>query len=156
MPPISWSAGPQPVAIVAAHTGVTDGNAATQSATNCPRSISSCSVGARPVAIARSSIAGFIASMTARTSFLLTASPQPRASPSGRSLSAKRARRARLRPSTEDPQARVLLALAPTAADQQPGERDDDEDGQRGEEDRKAPPAQGPPPRGEAAGPRPP
>ena len=54
----------------AAHTGVTDGNAATHSSVYCPRSISSWSAGARPVAIARSNIAGFIASMTARTSFL--------------------------------------------------------------------------------------
>ena len=61
--------GRRPVAIEAAHTGVTEGNAATHSSTWCPRSISSASAGARPSATARSSIAGFMASMTARTSF---------------------------------------------------------------------------------------
>src|SRR4051812_37219083 len=106
------SAGPQPVAIIAAQTGVTDRKAATQSSTNCPRSIKSCSVGARPVAIARSSIAGFIASMTARTSLRLTGSPQ-------------------------DPQARVLLALAAPPTEQQPHEHADDQHGQRWEQDRE-------------------
>src|SRR5262245_53215265 len=125
---ISCSAVPVPVAIEAAHTGVTDGKAATHSSTSWPRSISSWRVGARPVATARSSIAGFIASMTARTN-LFTGSPQPGESPFGRLLPAKRARRARLRPSPEDPQARVLLAFAATPAHDQPHERGDDDHG---------------------------
>src|SRR6202022_4465742 len=62
--------GPTPVVIVAAHTGVTDGNDATQSLTYTPCSTIRCSAGARPTAIARSSIAGLSASMTTRTSFL--------------------------------------------------------------------------------------
>jgi hypothetical protein len=40
------------VAIDAAHTGVTDGKAATQLSTYVPRSMSSCIVGALPVATA--------------------------------------------------------------------------------------------------------
>src|SRR4051812_10998430 len=137
MPGIWCSAGPAPVAIEAAQTGVTLGNAGTQSSTKCPRSISSCSVGARPPATARSSIAGFIASMTARTSFLLIGSPQPGESPSGRLLPAKQARRAQFRQSPQDPQARVLLALAAAAAEQHPPERRDEQHGKRREEDRE-------------------
>ncbi len=67
---IQWPSGPAPVVIVAAHTGVTDGNAATQSSTYTPRSMTCASAGARPTAIARSSIAGLSASITTRTSFL--------------------------------------------------------------------------------------
>ncbi len=52
-----------------AHTGVTDGNAATQSGTYVPRSRIAFSAGALPDLIARSSIVGFIPSMTVRTSF---------------------------------------------------------------------------------------
>src|SRR3954451_2829617 len=137
MPGISCSAGPLPVAIEAAQTGVTLGKAGTHSSTNWPCSISSCNVGARPLATARSSIAGFIASMTARTSFFVIGRPQPGESPSGRLLRAKRARRARLRPSTEDPEARVLLALAAAPAEQQPREPRGDKHGQRWEEDRQ-------------------
>ena len=73
MPGISCCSGPVPVAIEAAHTGVTDGKAATQSSTCWPSSSSSLRIGARPPATARSSIAGFMASMTTRMSFLLTA-----------------------------------------------------------------------------------
>ncbi len=61
-----------PVAIEAEHTGVTEGKAATHSVTWCPRSISVASAGARPVATACLSMAGFMASMTARTSFFGT------------------------------------------------------------------------------------
>jgi hypothetical protein len=68
MPGISWRSCQAPVTIDAAHTGVTDGNAATQSGTYSPRSISAASVGAAPAATARSSIAGAIASITHRTS----------------------------------------------------------------------------------------
>ena len=57
------------MAIEAAHTGVTDGNAATQSSTYTPRRMSVRSVGARPSATARSSIDGLRPSMTHRTSF---------------------------------------------------------------------------------------
>ena len=99
-----------PVAIEAAHTGVTDGNAATQSSTCWPRSISSCSVGARPLAIARSSIAGFIASMTTRTSFFTAEIRRPAY------FSPARRRRAQ----------------------QQPRQGGDHEDGERREEDREA------------------
>src|ERR1700686_1593900 len=57
-----------PVTIEAAHTGVTEGNAATHAGTYVPRSISSARIGATPLATARSSIAGAIASITHRTS----------------------------------------------------------------------------------------
>ena len=56
--------------IVAAHTGVTEGNAATQSPTYTPSSWMRAIAGARPEATTRSSIAGFIASTTTSTSFL--------------------------------------------------------------------------------------
>src|ERR1700757_4554631 len=66
---IRWPSGPEPVVIVAAQTGVTEGNAATQSSTYTPSSRIRASAGARPVAIARSSIAGLSASITTSTSF---------------------------------------------------------------------------------------
>src|SRR5436305_15084022 len=62
--------GPVPVVIVAAHTGVTEGNAATQSPTYEPSWRIRRSAGARPEAIARSSIDGLSASITTSTSFL--------------------------------------------------------------------------------------
>ncbi len=93
---------PVPVAIEAAHTGVTDGKAATQSSTCWPRSISSSSAGARPAATARSSIAGFIASMTARTSFLRSTRPVLTAGCAGRRTSRPRGG-ARRRAATTSP-----------------------------------------------------
>src|ERR1700738_4913328 len=65
---ISWRSGPTPVVIVAAQTGVTDGKAATQSSTYTPASRIRVIAGARPPAIARSSMAGFMASTTTSTS----------------------------------------------------------------------------------------
>src|SRR3954451_19826206 len=100
-----------PVAIEAAHTGVTDGKAATHSSTWWPRSSSRPSVGARPSATAWWSMAGFIASTTARTSFFAATAL------------------------AEDPQPRVLLAGAAAAADHQPQERGEHEHGERWEED---------------------
>ena len=76
---IRWPSGPTPVVIVAAQTGVTDGNAATQSSTYTPSSRIRASAGARPVAIARSSIAGLSASITTSTSFFAGLSPRFRA-----------------------------------------------------------------------------
>src|SRR2546423_13760813 len=67
---MKWSAGPRPVAMLAAATGVTDGNDDTQSRTYVPRSLIFASTGAWPCSIARSSISGLSASITARTSFL--------------------------------------------------------------------------------------
>src|SRR5690349_10682659 len=64
------SSGPSPVAMLDAATGVTDGKLDTQSRTYVPRCISAASAGARPWSIARSSISGLRASMTARKSFL--------------------------------------------------------------------------------------
>jgi hypothetical protein len=52
----------------AEQTGVTEGNAALQASTVVPRSAIAASTGARPVAIARRSIAGCRPSMTASTS----------------------------------------------------------------------------------------
>src|SRR3954453_11053351 len=109
----SW---PVPVAIVAAHTGVTLGNAATQSSTYVPRAMIVCSVGARPVATARSSIAGFRPSMTARTSFTWGSCAR----------------------SSQDAEPRVLLLGAAAVADEQPGQEAQDDDCQRGEQDRGA------------------
>src|ERR1700689_2217053 len=68
MPGMRWRSWPVPVTIDAAHTGVTDGNAATQSGTYRPSATSRCRTGATPCSIARSSIAGAIASITHRTS----------------------------------------------------------------------------------------
>src|SRR4051794_9972166 len=56
--------------MLAAATGVTDGNDDTQSRTYVPRSLIFASTGAWPWSIARSSISGLSASITARTSFL--------------------------------------------------------------------------------------
>ena len=58
----------RPVAIVPAQTGVTDGNAAQHESTYVPRSRIAFSAGAEPEPIARSSIVGFIPSMTVSTS----------------------------------------------------------------------------------------
>ena len=60
----------RPVPIEAAHTGVSEGKAATQSGTYMPRSRSAANAGARPSVIARSSISGLSASITPSTSFL--------------------------------------------------------------------------------------
>ena len=75
-----WRSWRTPVAIVAAHTGVTDGNAAVQAWMPLPRAAISASAGAWPVEIARSTISGFAPSMTARTSFT-GGSAGPRTSP---------------------------------------------------------------------------
>ena len=48
---IRWRSGPTPVVIVAAQTGVTEGNAATQSPTYTPSSWMRAIAGARPEAI---------------------------------------------------------------------------------------------------------
>src|SRR3954447_17802496 len=85
-----------PVAIVPAQTGVTDGKAAQHSLTYVPRSRIAFSAGADPCPIARSSIVGFMPSMTVRTSL-----------------------RGWLTASTQDAQAGVLLALAPLATAQE-------------------------------------
>ena len=61
------------MAIDAELTGVTDGNAATNWPVCWPSAISRARAGASPDATAFSSIAGFIASMTASTSFLRAA-----------------------------------------------------------------------------------
>src|SRR5579875_3208552 len=74
---IPWRSGPAPVVIVAAQTGVTDGKAATQSDTYTPSRAIADSAGARPAAITRSSIAGFIASMTTSTSLRSRAALRP-------------------------------------------------------------------------------
>src|SRR6059058_4844857 len=87
-----------PVAIVAAQTGVTDGNAAQHESTYAPRCTIAASTGARPEAIARSSIAGLRPSMR-----------RGRASVAGRPL-------------PQDPQARVLLALTPAPGGAQPAD----------------------------------
>src|SRR3954447_152099 len=110
---MSWASGAVPVAIDAAHTGVTDGNAATQSSTCWPRSMSVLSTGACPDATARSSMAGFIASMTVRTSLRATWLP-------------------------EDPQSGVLLALASATADQQPRQAPEQDQRKRRKEHRRA------------------
>src|SRR5215203_3740464 len=107
--------GPAPVAIDAEHTGVTEGNAATLSPVWWPRSTSIASVGARPDSIACASMAGFIASMTARTSFL----------------------RPFTMGSAEDAEAGVLLAGAPAPARQQPHQPADDEQREQWEQDRQ-------------------
>src|SRR5262245_65305367 len=73
------------------------------------------SAGARPVATARSSIAGLRPSMTASTSF------------GGEGGT----------PLPEDPQTRVLLALAATTAGEQPDEEDDRDDADRRDDDRE-------------------
>src|ERR1700722_10547529 len=105
-----WNSGPTPVVIEAAHTGVTDGNAATQSSTYTPSCMIRASAGARPTAIARSSIAGLSASITTSTSFFGAA---PELSESS---------------FAEDPQTRVLLVVAAASGEQQPqqcGQGDD-------------------------------
>src|SRR5271170_6885718 len=70
MPGMSCSSWPTPVTIEAAHTGVTEGNAATQSGTYRPPCTSRSRTGAAPASIARSSIAGAIASITHSTSLV--------------------------------------------------------------------------------------
>src|SRR3954447_4761989 len=78
---MKWSAGPSPVAMLAAATGVTDGNDDTQSRTYVPRCMIFASTGAWPWSIARSSISGLSASTTARTSFLRFGCGSPVATP---------------------------------------------------------------------------
>src|ERR1700691_1632212 len=107
MPGISCRSWLVPVTIEAAHTGVTDGNAAAQSGTKRPPATSRSSTGAAPVAIARSSIAGAIASMTHSTSL------------GGGELML-------VRSTAQDAQAGVLLVAARTPAPGEPGERYDE------------------------------
>src|SRR5215475_5707727 len=78
-------------------------------------------MGARPAATARSSIAGFMASMTTSMSFFISPCP-PRSAP---------------RRLAQDPQPGVLLALAPAVSEQQPRQGREDQDRQRREEDRE-------------------
>ena len=67
---IRCRSGPTPVVIVAAHTGVTDGKRRDAVVdVHALLARSACSAGARPDAIARSSIEGLSASITTRTSF---------------------------------------------------------------------------------------
>src|SRR5579863_10504757 len=101
-----WS-GPTPVVIVAAHTGVTDGKAATHSDTYAPCSAILRRAGARPDAIARSSISGLSASITTRTSFLFTSGSA--VAPGGAS--------------PQDPQPGVLLLIPLAATQEQPQQR---------------------------------
>src|SRR5918996_4014593 len=111
------SPGPVPVAIAADATGVTEGKVEMQSRMYVPRSRSSARAGARPSSIASSSISGLSESITASTTF-------------GGLFAATR----RL---TQDPQARVLLALAPAASQQQHHERHQHEVRDRRQEDRQ-------------------
>src|ERR1700693_300417 len=98
----SWAA---PVTIEAAQTGVTEGNAATQSDTYRPRAINLLRTGAAPAATARSSIAGAIASITHSTSLGGDA-------PTARSAA-------------QDAQPRVLPRRAGARPPQEPAEQDD-------------------------------
>src|SRR5205085_9007621 len=97
-----------PVMIDAAHTGVTDGNAATQPATYCPFLIRCSSIGAAPAATARSSIAGASASMTHSTSFLRLAAALTTAS------------------APQHAQSRVLVGAARARSRSKPYERGDE------------------------------
>src|ERR1035441_5997066 len=110
---IRCSSGPTPVVIVAAQTGVTEGNAATQSSTYAPSCRIRASAGARPEAIARSSIEGFSASITTRTSFLTPLEPAASRSPGIEPA-------ALTTPSAKDPETGVLLLVTATAGEQQP------------------------------------
>src|ERR1700761_3470774 len=110
------SSGPTPVVMVEAHTGVTEGNAATQSSTYTPASRIRASAGARPAAMTRSSMAGFMASTTTSTSFL-------------RSLA--------LIESAEDAQTRVFLLAAPPTGDEQPQQQPQHDDPDRRQQDRE-------------------
>src|ERR1035441_5517291 len=122
---IRCSSGPTPVVIVAAQTGVTEGNAATQSSTYAPSCRIRASAGARPEAIARSSIAGLSASMTTRTSFLASLIPAPSL---GREPAALTPASVLLAVNgicggehlAQDPETGVLLLVTATAAEQEP------------------------------------
>src|SRR3712207_1337786 len=98
--------------MLAAATGVTEGKLDTQSRTYVPRSTSAFSAGARPWAIARSSISGFSESTTARTSFLGFAGT-----------------------SAEDPQPLVLLAALASGADEKHEEREQHREAERWQRD---------------------
>src|SRR3954469_13285011 len=103
-----WRSFRVPVAMEAAQTGVTDGNAAHASVL-VPRSRTAASAGARPAATARWSIDGLRPSITARTRRRAT--------------------------SAQDAQAGVLLALAPATAGEQPREERGCDEGERRQED---------------------
>src|SRR5271155_3132822 len=112
MPGISCWSWLTPVTIEAAQTGVTDGNAATQSGTYCPPAISRSSTGAAPDSIARSSIVGAIASITHRTSFRLPGGSGEMVLTSGASAA-------------QDAQPRVLFIAPRAPAPSEPGEQRD-------------------------------
>src|SRR4051794_8604999 len=103
-----WRSFRVPVAMEAAQTGVTDGNAAHASGL-VPRSRTAASAGARPAATAGGSIDGLGPSIPART--------RPRAT------------------SAQDAQAGVLLALAAATAGEQPREERGRDEGERRQED---------------------
>src|SRR4051812_9433190 len=116
---MKWSAGPRPVAMLAAATGVTEGNADTQSRTYVPRCMIFASTGAWPWSTARSSISGLSASTTARTSFLRFGC------------------RSALTASTQAAQALVLLGALAARSHDQHGEGRERDEGERREEDRE-------------------
>src|SRR3954454_2980805 len=117
---MKWSAGPSPVAMLAAATGVTDGNADTQSRTYVPRCMILASTGACPWSTARSSISGLSASITARTSFLRFPALTP------------------LTASAQAAQPLVLLRALSAGAHDQHEERRQRDERERREEDREA------------------
>src|SRR4051812_22386152 len=122
---MKWSAGPRPVAMLAAATGVTEGNADTQSRTYVPRCMIFASTGAWPWSIARSSISGLSASTTARTSFLRFGWASA------------------VTPSAQAAQALVLLGALAARPHDQHGEGRERDEGERREEDREAGERQG-------------
>src|SRR3954451_6170268 len=111
---MKWSAGPRPVAMLAAATGVTEGNADTQSRTYVPRCMIFASTGAWPWSTARSSISGLSASITARMSFFC-----------GLGLA--------LNSSAQAAQPLVLLCALPAGAHDQHEERRQRDEGERRE-----------------------
>src|SRR3954451_3087836 len=117
---MKWSAGPRPVAMLAAATGVTEGNADTQSRTYVPRCMIFASTGAWPWSITRSSISGLSASTTARTSFLRFGWASA------------------VTPSAQAAQALVLLGALAARSHDQHGEGRERDEGERREEDRES------------------
>src|SRR3954452_20452088 len=91
------------------------------------------SVGARPAATARSSIAGFMASMTTSISFFMPPSDMATVAEISRLPVTHRA------PAVlpKDPKAGVFLALTPAAAEQEPQQAGDDHERERREQDRE-------------------
>src|SRR3954451_17837440 len=95
------------------------------------------SAGARPAATARSSIAGFMASTTTSISFFMAPIPPP---PGSTVAEISRLPGVHRAPAVlpKDPQAGVLLALAPATAEQKPQQAGDDDERERREQDREA------------------